>query len=152
SGLYTAPATAPSVAITVTATSVANSAISAKATVSLSAATPGVAVAISPTSATVADGATRQFTATVTGATNTTVIWQVNGVTGGSSATGAISSAGLYTAPACFSGTVTVTARSFFDTSAFADAHVTVTSGTVASGFYVSPTGSDSNNGSACSP
>lgn len=40
-----------------------------------------------------------QFKATVTGAANSTVVWQVNGTTGGSAADGTISSAGLYTAP-----------------------------------------------------
>ena len=42
---------------------------------------------------------TTQFTATVTGTTNETVAWQVNGVTGGTAATGTISAGGLYTAP-----------------------------------------------------
>jgi uncharacterized protein (DUF1800 family) len=45
-------------------------------------------------------GATSQFTAAVTNTTNTLVTWQVNGVTGGSSANGTISTSGLYTAPA----------------------------------------------------
>jgi uncharacterized protein (DUF1800 family) len=44
-------------------------------------------------------GSTAQFSATVTNETNTTVTWQVNGVTGGSAATGTISAAGLYTPP-----------------------------------------------------
>jgi uncharacterized protein (DUF1800 family) len=45
-------------------------------------------------------GATTQFTATVTNTSNTAVSWQVNGITGGSTATGTISAGGLYTAPA----------------------------------------------------
>jgi hypothetical protein len=40
-----------------------------------------------------------QFGATVTGNANTVVTWQVNGVTGGSPRTGAISTTGLFTAP-----------------------------------------------------
>jgi hypothetical protein len=43
--------------------------------------------------------ATQQFSAAVTGNTNTAVTWQVNGVTGGSQSTGFISSAGLFVAP-----------------------------------------------------
>jgi len=42
---------------------------------------------------------TQQFSATVTGATNKAVNWEVNGVTGGSQATGFISSTGLFVAP-----------------------------------------------------
>jgi uncharacterized protein (DUF1800 family) len=59
-------------------------------------------------------GSTAQFTATVTGETNTAVTWQVNGVTGGSSAVGTISAAGLYTPPATIPATnpVTITAVS----------------------------------------
>ena len=54
-------------------------------------------------------GSTAQFTATVTGGTSTTVSWQVNGVTGGSAATGTISASGLYTAPATLPSPNTVT-------------------------------------------
>jgi hypothetical protein len=42
---------------------------------------------------------TMQFSATVTGTSNTAVTWQVNSVTGGSLATGFISSTGLFFAP-----------------------------------------------------
>jgi hypothetical protein len=61
--------------------------------------TTTVAVTISPTTASVAGGGTQQFTATVTGSTNTAVTWQVNGVPGGTALTGTISTTGLYTAP-----------------------------------------------------
>jgi uncharacterized protein (DUF1800 family) len=54
-------------------------------------------------------GATAQLTASVTNTTNTAVTWQVNGVTGGSSATGTISSTGLYTPPAVIPTVNTVT-------------------------------------------
>jgi hypothetical protein len=57
-------------------------------------------VSVSPSAASVRIGASQAFTATVNGTTNSAVSWQVNGVTGGSSATGTISAAGLYTAPA----------------------------------------------------
>src|ERR1700758_3869384 len=68
---YSAPATPPSLggALTVTATSAADTTISASATVTLTQATVGITV--SPTTATVVVGQTQQFTATVTGTTNT---------------------------------------------------------------------------------
>src|SRR5258708_35375831 len=56
-----------------------------------------VSVTISPTLITMATSATQPFTATVTGSTNTAVTWQVNGVSGGSSTNGLISTTGLGT-------------------------------------------------------
>jgi len=49
---------------------------------------PTITVSVSPTSATLAAGGTQAFTATVQGAADTDVIWQVNQVTGGDSSTG----------------------------------------------------------------
>ncbi|SNT34672.1 Glycosyl hydrolases family 28 [Granulicella rosea] len=54
-------------------------------------------------------GQTTQFAATVSGSSNTAVTWQVNGVTGGATATGTISATGLYTAPAVLPAPNTVT-------------------------------------------
>jgi len=63
-----------------------------------------VSVTLSPSSQTVGYGATQQFTATVTGATNTAVTWSVSSSSSSnSSQIGAISSSGLYTAPAATS-------------------------------------------------
>ncbi len=88
---------------------------------------PSIAITISPTSATLAAGATQQFQATVTGSTNTAVTWQVNGVAGGSTQTGTISTTGLYTAPSPDQPLqVTVTAVAAADTSKTAAAAVTV--------------------------
>ncbi len=56
-------------------------------------------VTVKPAAATVNLFTTQAFTATVQGSTNQAVIWQVNGVTGGSATTGIISTSGLYTAP-----------------------------------------------------
>ena len=70
--------------------------------------TPQVVVTVSGAAQTRL-GATTQFTAAVTGTTNTAVTWQVNGITGGSSTTGTISTAGLYTAPAALPSPATVT-------------------------------------------
>lgn len=72
-----------------------------------------VAVTVQPISSILAFGGTQQFLATVTGASNANVTWQVNGVTGGSTAAGTISDLGLYQAPASDPGSgITVTAIS----------------------------------------
>ncbi len=52
---------------------------------------------------------TAQFTATVTNSPSQAVTWQVNGVAGGAAATGTISAAGLYTAPAVLPAQTQVT-------------------------------------------
>jgi len=59
-------------------------------------------------------GGTASFTASVANLANSAVTWQVNGVTGGNSTVGTITSAGLYTPPATLPTTnpVTVTAVS----------------------------------------
>ncbi|HEV2492118.1 MAG TPA: hypothetical protein VG204_03505 [Terriglobia bacterium] len=89
---------------------------------------PTVSVTISPKTATIAPSATQQFTATVTGATNTAVTWQVNGTAGGSSSAGTISSSGLYTAPSAVpsGNSVTVAAVSQADTTKSDSAKVTI--------------------------
>src|SRR6266568_3649015 len=58
-----------------------------------------ISITILPTSASVAVGQTQQFTASVSGTSNTGVTWAVNNTIGGSSTVGTISSNGLYTAP-----------------------------------------------------
>jgi hypothetical protein len=123
SGLYTAPATVPTGAITVTATA-AGASDSADVTVT---AAP-VTVDVQPPTATLQTGATKQFTATVTGSTATPA-WSVNGVAGGNSTVGTVSTSGLYTAPAAVpgGGTVTVTATA---AGASDSATVTVTAAT----------------------
>src|SRR5712692_7752228 len=94
-GLYTAPASVWSVQIvTVTATTVGSPSKSGSASVSLA---PPVSLSISPATSTLSVSQNQQFTAAVTGTTNTGVIWSV------SPAVGTVSSAGLYTAPASVS-------------------------------------------------
>src|ERR1700693_1540016 len=87
-----------------------------------------VTVTVSPASANVRAGATKSFGATAAGSSNTAVAWQVNGVAGGSAATGTISSSGLYTAPNTLpvSNTVTVRAVSSADASATGSSAVTL--------------------------
>ncbi len=126
SGLYTAPATPPTGgSVSVTATSATGSVVSSPYSLTVS---PAVTVSVSPTSpSTVVAGATQQFTATVNNNTDQTVTWEVNGVTGGNSADGTISSAGLYTAPKLLpqGGGVTVTAVAQADSNAVANVSVT---------------------------
>ena len=110
---YNAPSAVPSpAAITVTATSVADTTKTSSATIVVT--NGSLNVWISPTGATVQAGHTRTFTPVVSGNYNTQVTWEVNGVAGGNSTVGTISSAGLYTAPSTVpsGGTVTVTAVS----------------------------------------
>ena len=100
-GLYSAPAnmTTPG-SVTVTATAQADASKSASAAISI----PAVSAAISPNGANTILGATQQFTATVTNATNTAVDWTVTGP-------GTVSAAGLYSAPASFTTPATVTLK-----------------------------------------
>src|SRR5690242_3372037 len=87
-----------------------------------------VAITVSPTSASLAPNAQQQFTAAVTGSTNTTVTWQVAGGTGGNAQVGTIDSTGLYTAPAKTPKppSVTVSAIPQADSSKLASATVTI--------------------------
>jgi polygalacturonase len=93
-GLYTPPSTAPSAAVTITAVSV----LSSTATGSASVTVVPISVAVSGP-ANVVFGQTGQYSAVVTGTTSQAVTWMVNGVTGGSTAEGTISTSGLYAAP-----------------------------------------------------
>ena len=88
-----------------------------------------VTITISPTSASVRVSRTQAFTANVQGASNSAVTWKVNGVTGGNSTVGTISSAGLYRAPSKVPSppTVTVSATSVADPAKSASVPVTVT-------------------------
>jgi serine protease len=126
-GAYTAPAVAPSPAtVTVTATSSADNTKSASAQVTISA---PINISITPTTASVQTGMTQAFAAAVTGSSNTTVNWSVNGVAGGNATLGMISTAGVYTAPMTVPSpaTVTVTAVSVVDSTKSASAQTTVT-------------------------
>jgi hypothetical protein len=92
------------------------------------AASAPITVVVSPTSAVVAPGATQQFNAIVSNATNTAVSWSVNGVSGGNTELGRVSDAGLYTAPATVPNpaSVGITAASLQDPTKTASATVTI--------------------------
>jgi serine protease len=88
-----------------------------------------VLVTVSPSAASVTSGGgTQTFTATVQNTSNTSVTWQVGGVTGGNATVGTISTSGLYTAPATVPSpsTVTVTAISNADNTRSGSAQVTI--------------------------
>lgn len=72
---------------------------------------PAITVTLSPSGSTLAPFATRQFTATVTGSSNVSVTYSVNGVVGGNAEVGTISATGLYTAPATSTSALTVIVR-----------------------------------------
>ncbi len=68
---------------------------------SCSVTTPDPVVAVCPGAASVAAGSgTQTFTASVANVTDDSVTWEVNGVAGGNTDVGTISSTGVYTAPA----------------------------------------------------
>src|SRR6185437_8033886 len=127
-GQYVAPSQTGS--HTVAATSVSNPSASGSANVTV-VVFQGVKLTVSPTSAALFTGAQQQFTATITGTSNTSVIWAVDGINGGNSTVGTVSSSGLYTAPAS-AGTHSVRATSAADASALATASVTISSGITA--------------------
>ena len=117
-GLYTAPGSAGTYHVVVT--SQANTTASAAATVTITE-TPAVVVTVSPQTVSVVPGGVQQFTASVTGSTNTAVTWSLQA----SSGCGSVSPSGLYTAPAA-AGICHVVATSQADASANAIATVTV--------------------------
>ncbi|MGA3042657.1 MAG: hypothetical protein ABSF54_17925 [Bryobacteraceae bacterium] len=70
------------------------------ATLSVPGALAAQSITIGPSYAAIGVKQTQQYQAAVTGLTNTKVTWEVEGVKGGNSTYGTMTSAGLYTAPA----------------------------------------------------
>ncbi len=103
SGVFTPSAAG---AATITATSTQDT------TKTGSAGITAISIVVAPGTPTLTIGASQQFTATVTGTTNTSVTWSVADPTGGTSDAGTISSTGLYQTPYPAPATVTVTATS----------------------------------------
>lgn len=83
-------------------------------------------ITINPSFAFLTAGKSKQFTATVTGTTNTSVIWSVEGIEGGTATIGTITTDGLYTAPSNTERIteVSITARSVADSSLTAEAKI----------------------------
>ncbi|MBZ5698888.1 MAG: hypothetical protein LAN18_10105 [Acidobacteriia bacterium] len=90
----------------------------------------GVTINLTPASASVLLGEPQTFTAMVSNATNTAVNWSVNGILGGNTTVGTISTSGIYTSPGDLPApnSVTVQATSAADNSKTATALVTITS------------------------
>jgi hypothetical protein len=115
-------------------------------------------VQVSPTTASVGVFATQAFTASVIGSSNTSVTWQVNGVTGGSQSTGYISSAGVYVAPGAVPATstasVTITAVANSGVTSTATVTITAPNQKAQTGAVLLGTSggniSDTNNGFCC--
>lgn len=94
------------------------------------AAVPPISISISPASTTVPVNQTQQFTSTVTGGNgDTSVTWLVNGIQGGNSTVGTVSTSGLYTAPASVPNpaSVNVVTTSIADSTESASATVKIT-------------------------
>lgn len=85
-----------------------------------------IGITISPSFTFLRAGSTKQFTATVTGTANTSVIWSVEGIEGGTATIGTITPDGLYTAPSNTErlSMVTITARSNADSSKSTEAKI----------------------------
>jgi hypothetical protein len=101
-----------------------------------------VVVSVNPRTASRFPTQQQQFTAAVSGSSNTQVTWQVNGATGGSPAAGTIDNTGVYTAPAAVPSppSVTVTAVSQADVTKSGAASVIIQSPTPAGTYTVTVT------------
>lgn len=91
---------------------------------------PGVTISLMPQAASVPLGGMQVFSAAVNGASDTSVIWQVNGITSGTPSTGTVDANGVFTAPRSLPAVtmVTVAAVSHADATRSARAIVTITS------------------------
>lgn len=150
SGSYTGPrALPPNSEVSVVAIAQGKTSVFAITDVTIDS---GVRVSLSPTGVTIGTGEQFQFSATVTGDTNTAVSWAVNDVANGTTQTGTITPAactvsmpvtpssskpvppgtsfGCYTAPATPQSNVKITATAAADTSQVGTATVSVQSAT----------------------
>jgi hypothetical protein len=87
-----------------------------------------ITVSVTPTAANVRTGAGQPFAASVTGTTNQSVTWSVNGVVGGNATVGMVTNTGVYTAPAVPANpnTITISAASVADSGASGTSDVTL--------------------------
>jgi hypothetical protein len=131
SGVYTAPSVPPSPAtVQIIVTPQADPSKAASVTVSV---LPEIGISISPPAAAVPLGAAQALQATVTGAPNASVTWDVNGVVGGNSTVGLILNSTTapenttYTAPLILPGGGSVTVHATTDTNPAVSASATIT-------------------------
>ncbi len=114
-----------------------------------------VKIDITPSYGQLALGQTLQFSATVSGAGDARVIWQVNNADGGGTRSGRISSSGLYTPPASlpYPALVTVTAEARANREVSATASITLLAqAPTGTTYYVANNGNNSNDGSINAP
>jgi len=113
-----------------------------------------VSIDVSPNRVSLEPDATQQFAAKVVGASDTAVIWSVNGIRGGDPTVGAISPGGLYTAPIEASASIVqVEASAAADLAVSGQAAVAVAAaGDHGPTYYVAMTGSDKNSGADNAP
>jgi len=122
-GLYSAPAVLPSPSsVKVRATSVASPSVYGESTVIL-VAPPAVTISVSPSPVTVPLGTSKSFTATVSGAANTSVTWSVVGGSGN----GSVTAVGLYTPPGTLPASPVILVRATSAANALATADAVVT-------------------------
>ncbi len=112
---------------------------------------PAIAVAVTPSSVTMAAGAVQQFEVSITGTANVAVTWTASGTGCFGAACGTVSSSGLYTAPATAPSpaTVTITVASVSDPAKSASASATIVP-TPGKTYYLAPAaigGNDANDG-----
>jgi len=119
------------------------------------AAKASVTISISPSYVQLVAGQTLQFTTTVSGASDTRVVWQGDNADGGAAQSGTIWTSGLYTPPQTLPNPalVTITAEARANRQVSATASITLLaqapSGTT---YYVATGGINSNNGSINAP
>lgn len=115
--------------VVVSPTAVTTTAPAMAGQTSCSNAAPAIQVAVCPASAAVQAGRTETLTATLANTTDTNVTWEVNGIDGGDSTVGTISSSGVYSAPSGVpqGGAVTITAVSNADGTSMGTAQLTIT-------------------------
>ncbi len=114
-----------------------------------------VTISLSHTYAQLVLGATQKFSAKIGGSANTGVIWEVNNARGGASASGEVSTGGLYTAPAKLPvpAIATVTAVSKADPAASATATITlIAQKPSGKTYYVATSGNDGGAGTQDAP
>jgi hypothetical protein len=93
----------------------------------------GISVTVSPAGMSVPVSGTQQYSAYVSGTSNTAVTWSVDGIAGGNSTVGTIDATGLYTAPAT-SNTHIIRATSQANSAAYGQQLVTVGTGSSSGG------------------
>jgi hypothetical protein len=115
-------------AIVLTALSVAGCAATTSSTKQTPTPPATVSVAVSPSSANVRAADSFQFNAVVSGVSNQSVTWTVNGTAGGSATLGTISANGNYTAPSALPSPnpITIRATSSADSSASGSSSVAI--------------------------